>query len=168
MIRKPRIVLVCLCLFTLIFTAHAMAWNFLQAAATNDARENLLIPTSPQGKAITKVKPQPIVKCRPPFGFQQGVQAMAAPALPPVLPGVKLRGWDLDAQALFARTRGKAIFWNNNYSFAWNAQPEVDFNTALGIPDHTVIGSFIAKYRFQPRWSVKSLHNAYNHQWRWW
>jgi len=154
MIRKPRIVLVCLCLFTLIFTAHAMAWNFLQAAATNDARENLLIPTSPQGKAITKVKPQPIVKCRPPFGFQQGVQAMAAPALPPVLPGVKLRGWDLDAQALFARTRGKAIFWNNNYSYAWNAQPEVDFNTALGIPDHTVIGSFTAKYRFQPRWSV--------------
>jgi len=154
-IRKPRMLLVCLCFFTMIFTANAMAWNFLQAAATNDSRENLLVPTSPNTKAITKVKPQPIVKCRPPIGLQQGAQAFRTQTPEYLLPVIKQRGWELDAQALFARTKGKATYWNNNYGYYWTYQPQVDFNTAMGIPDHAVVGTFTAKYKFQPRWSIK-------------
>ncbi len=153
-IRKPRMLLVCLCFFTMIFTANAMAWNFLQAAATNDGHENLFVPTSPKTKAITKVKPQPIVKCRPPIGLQQGAQAFMTQTPGYLLPAIKQRGWELDAQALFARAKGKATYWNNNYGYYWTYQPEVDFNSAMGIPDHAVIGTFTAKYKFQPRWSV--------------
>ncbi len=160
MIRKPRIVLVCLCLFTLIFAANALAWNFMQAAATNDNRENFLVPVSPNTKAITKVKPQPVVKTRPAFGFQQRAQALAQERLLQCpLPTLRFRGWELDAQAMFARTRGKLTFWNSQFGFStsWNQQPEIDFNSAMGIPDHSVVGTFSARYKFKPRWSVKYL-----------
>ncbi len=156
-IKRPRMLLVCLCLFTMTFTANALAWNFIQAAATNDARENLLVPISPKARAITKVKPQPIVKCRPPVGFQLGAQALMNQSQESLLPTLKPRGWEFDAQAFFARTKGKAIYMNNAYGYAYNAmyQPEVDFNTAMGIPDHAVVGSFTAKYRFRPNWSLR-------------
>lgn len=156
-IRTPRMLLVCLCLLTIVFTADAMAWNFLQAAAGNDNRENLLVPTVPQTKAITKVKPQPIqpiVKVKPPVGFQTDAQALALRTPECVLPITRVRGWELDGQALFARAKGKATLMNSNYGYYWTYQPEVDFNSAMGVPDHAVVGTFNAKYRFQPRWSV--------------
>lgn len=155
-IKRPRMLLVCLCFFTMTFTANALAWNFIQAAATNDARENLLVPISPKARAITKVKPQPIVKCRPPIGFQQSAQALMSQPQESLLPILKPRGWELDAQALFARTRGKAIYLNNSFGAGFlGSNPEVDFNTAMGIPDHAVVGSFTAKYRFRPNWSLR-------------
>lgn len=160
MIRKPRIVLVCLSLFTIIFAANAMAWNFMQAAAATDNRENILVPVSPVAKAITKVKPQPIFKAKPYFGFHERVQALAAQGSPECpLPTLRFRGWELEAQAMFARTRGKLTFWNNQFGFStsWNQQPEIDFNSAMGIPDHSVVGTFSARYKFHPRWSVKYL-----------
>lgn len=73
-----------------------------------------------------------------------------------LLPILKPRGWELDAQALFARTRGKAIYLNNSFGAGFlGSNPEVDFNTAMGIPDHAVVGSFTAKYRFRPNWSLR-------------
>jgi hypothetical protein len=159
MIRKPRVVLVCLSLFTLIFAANAMAWNFMQAAAASDNRETFLVPVSPNAKAITKVKPQPIVKTKPFWGFQERAQFLAQQQVACPLPTLRFRGWELDAQAMFARTKGKVTLWNNQFGFSasWNQQPEVDFNSALGIPDHSVVGTFSARYKFKPRWSVKYL-----------
>ncbi|MGC8602539.1 MAG: hypothetical protein ACP5VS_02485 [Desulfomonilaceae bacterium] len=155
-IQRPRMLLVCLCFFTMIFTANAMAWNFTQASATNDSREDLLIPISTKARPIGKVKPQIIEKCKPIASFQQNAQTIIGQTTQIALPAIKVRGWELDAQALFARAKGKAIYLNNTFGAGFfGSNPQVDFNSAMGIPDHAVVGSFTAKYRFQPHWSLK-------------
>ncbi|MGC8660206.1 MAG: hypothetical protein ACP5U1_14165, partial [Desulfomonilaceae bacterium] len=155
-IQRPRMLLVCLCLFTLIFTANAMAWNFVQASASNDCRESLLVPVSSNSKPIMKIKPQKIAKIKPSMGFERSAVAAMNQVPPIALPAMKTKGWELDAQAFFARTKGNAIYLNGQYGFNFvaNTQPVTDFNSALGIPDHVVLGSFTAKYRFHPRWSL--------------
>ncbi len=155
-IQRPRMLLVCLCLFTIIFTANAMAWNFVQAAASNDSRESLLVPVSSNLKPIMKVRPQKISKIRPSMGFEQSAVAAMTQVPKIALPAIKTRGWELDAQAFFARTKGNAIYLGGQYGYTYyaNSQPITDFNSALGIPDHMVLGSFTAKYRFHPRWSL--------------
>ncbi len=165
-LMKPRMLLVCLVVLSTFLASQAMAWNPLQAAA-NDSREDLYASAHATPQIISKVKVKPITKVKPlqgymPHGSQfQSQKLLQSQALEQcVLPVTRHRGWELDAQALFARTKGKATYWPTNYGYfggygGYGNQNYVDFNSQLGLPEHAVVPTFTAKYRFQPRWSMQ-------------
>jgi hypothetical protein len=150
--RTTCMILVCLLFLGAICVPEAPAWNLTQAAFV-EPKEAAQSPAEPARKAITKVKAKPIVKCRPvesgyaaTFGFD--------PAATCVLPMDRPNGWAIDAEALFARTRGKVRYLTGVNASSINFE-DVDMNGDMGLPDHAVIGSFSARYRFAPSWSVK-------------
>jgi hypothetical protein len=167
LLRKPRTLLVCLAFLLTIVVADAQAqvWDFRQAAL-GDRQEDLASPptapltgpqTAAQSKPIRKVKPAAeIVKCRPP------VSAVTHPMGAPfgfmsncVLPISRPQGWELDAEGMFARTKGKARLLRGTSGFAPFGTDDVDFNSDMQLPDHNVVGTFSVRYRFKPQWSVR-------------
>ncbi len=163
---KYRMLLVCLSVSMMIFASQAMAWTIVQAAA-NDAKEDLYAPVSSKPQIISKVKDKPITKVKPLQGYMpyqaevQSQRLVEGQGLAQCwLPVTRHKGWELDAQALFARTKGKTVYWNTNYGYGggyggYGYQNYVDFNSQLGLPEHAVVPTFSAKYRFQPRWSMQ-------------
>lgn len=151
---KPTIVLVCLAFLAIFISVEASASNFKEAAFVpkqSQASEN----PDQQPKQITKVKDKKIFKVKPP-------EAAAAPVvLDPttlgcILPMPRLKGWELNAQGFYARTRGTVRFGNTTYGgFVPGNQPDLDLNSDFGIPEHQWLGSFSAKYIFHPRWAVR-------------
>ncbi len=161
--RTSCMLLVCLLLMLVAFATNAPAWNLAQAAFVEPKQEQVASAapqTTVKTKPITKVKPiikvkpaKRIVKCRPldagygpAFGF--GGRAVC------ILPFERPRGWVFSAEALYARTRGKVRNAQTTYT-AYNAYQDVDLNSDLGVPDHNVVGTFSARYRFSPAWSVR-------------
>lgn len=158
--------LVCLCILSMIFASQAMAWTLTQAAAT-DSREDLYASAHSKPQIISKVKEKPITKVKPFQGYMPYTSQAQAERLMSYqaqddcyLTVTRPKGWELDAQALFARTKGKTAFWPGNYGYGYGYggygyQSYVDFNSQLGLPEHAVVPTFSAKYRFQPRWSMQ-------------
>ncbi len=72
-----------------------------------------------------------------------------------MLPKVSDRGWSMEAEALFARTKGKARYSTGIYTYQLGGADSIDFNSDLGLPEHMVIGTYSVGYRFRPRWSLK-------------
>ncbi len=165
-LMKPRMLLVCLCILSMIFASQAMAWTLTQAAAT-DSREDLYASAHSKPQIISKVKEKPITKVKPFQGYMPYTSQAQAERLMSYqaqndcyLTVTRPKGWELDAQALFARTKGKTAFWPGNYGYGYayggyGYQTYVDFNSQLGLPEHAVVPTFSAKYRFQPRWSMQ-------------
>jgi hypothetical protein len=145
------------CLFTAAFigAAHAQMFDYRTAVFADSSEDR----TSPaQSGAIQKVKPiKPVVKCRPepPRPMWGGV--MPSILTDCMLPAPRARGWEIDAQVMFARINGKGRYYRNNWSYNWNysQNPDVDMSNHLGLPEHKPIGTFSAGFRFQPQWSVK-------------
>ncbi|MGD9818050.1 MAG: hypothetical protein AB7V04_05040 [Desulfomonilaceae bacterium] len=164
---KPRMLLVCLSILSMFFASQVMAWSVMQVAAAHDTGEDLYASAFSTPQIISKVKGKPITKVKPLQGYapqgywKQAQQLLQTQALETCfLPVTRHKGWELEAQALFARTKGKVMFWNSNYGYGWGYggygyQPNTDFNSQLGLPEHAVVPSFMAKYRFQPRWSMQ-------------
>lgn len=167
-VGKPKTLLVCLAflLTSIAAEAQAQVWDFRQAAL-GDRQEDLTSPpmtpppgppTATQSKPIRKVKPSAeIVKCRPAYGViptQQG-------ALPfgfvtnCVLPITRPQGWELDAEGMFARTKGKARLIRGAFGFTPFGVEDADFNSDMQLPDHSFVGTFSVRYRFRPQWSVR-------------
>ena len=165
-LMKSRMLLVCLCILSMIFASQAMAWTLTQAAAT-DSREDLYASAHSKPQIISKVKEKPITKVKPFQGYMPYTSQAQAERLMSYqaqddcyLTVTRPKGWELDAQALFARTKGKTAFWPGNYGYGYGYggygyQSYVDFNSQLGLPEHAVVPTFSAKYRFQPRWSMQ-------------
>ncbi len=163
--RKPNTLLVCLVFLATLFAGDAQAWD-LKTAAFVSPREDFSAPPVMQaknapnvqplseGKAITKVKPRKIVKCRP-----EDVLATARspydPAPACILPMASPGGWKMDVEAIFARTKGTVRYVRGTYGYSGIAAPDVDLNSNLSLPDHGVIGAFTAQYHFRPGWSVR-------------
>jgi hypothetical protein len=149
----------------MISTANASNWNynapdfseanqFLVAAATPQAPQDLKAAEAPKTKPIYKVKPDKIVKCRPPEGYVAGtVLDRFGPEC--VLPVVRYKGWELSAEALYARTKGKVRFVRGTFFAGPEGLRDVDMNSDMGLPEHQWIGSFAAAYRFNPVWSLR-------------
>jgi len=168
--RKPKTLLVCLAflLTSLVAVANAQVWDFRQAAL-GDRQEDLASPpttsqagspTATQPKPIRKVKPAAeIVKCRPPYGVITSPGAL--PGLPfgwatsCVLPISRPQGWELDAEGMFARTKGKARLIRGAFGFVPFGGEDVDFNSDMQLPDHNFVGTFSVRYRFRPQWSIR-------------
>jgi hypothetical protein len=156
-LTKPHSVLVCLVFLLMIFTGDAPAWDFKQAAAP-DQQEDFTAPPTPRTKAPAKIAAKKIVKCRPPVGRYGPDEAVfdslaSIGASDCVLPITRPRGWELDGEALFARTKGKVRLYRG--FAAVQGYDDVDMNADLGLPDHNTIGTFSARYRFKPRWSLR-------------
>ena len=73
------------------------------------------------------------------------------------------RGWRLDAEALFARTKGKVRYLGGTYASygyygsygSYGASGYIDLNNDMGLPEHGVIGTYSVSYKFKPRWSMR-------------
>lgn len=175
-LRTLSTLLVCLVFLVTLFVGSASAWHFQQAAFA-DNREDVLAPQATQtpqqfsAKHIVKVKPasnmrpivkvkpitkvRHIVKCRPVQGYGALSQVLGIRPLCR-LPIPRKRGWELDAEALFARTKGKVRYARGTFgTFAFQSQRDVDLNGDMGLPDHATVGTFSAAYRFRPRWAFR-------------
>jgi hypothetical protein len=155
-LTKHLTLLVCLVFLVAIFATEAAAWQYQQAAYT-DRQEDLAAPLTLQPKAIQKVKPpKHIVKCRPEAyaGRQAGVPYEFS--VPNILPVTQHRGWKFDAEVLFARTKGTVRFLTGYQSaYTYGTSGDVDLNGDMGIPEHAVVPTFTAQYRFRPQWGVR-------------
>lgn len=176
-LRKLSMMLVCLAFLVPLISGNAAAWHFQQATFT-DNREDVLAPVAaqtvqqPSIKPIAKVKPimkvspivtvkpitkvKPIVKCRPMQDY--GVLAQMQAYMPKcLLPAPKHKGWEFEAEALFARTKGKVRYTRGTYGYysIYGAQQDIDLNADMGLPDHATIGTFSAAYRFRPKWALR-------------
>ena len=164
MLRTKRyMLLVCLVLATMIFTTAASAYSIRQAAA--GPPEDLAAAPAPDQKnlatvkahkiqkvrPIYKVKPQ-IYKVRPQFfGLSQQLGECC-------LPVSRAKGWELEAQVIFARIKGKVRMSNSLWgqsSWAWGNALDQDLNGDWGLPEHSAVGSFSLAYRFRPKWSLR-------------
>lgn len=152
---KPYNLLVCLVFIMTILKLDAFGLNFKEAAFVSKQPETIASQT-PGTKEITKVKEKQIVKCRP---SQQEGYAAARPLQLPVpeciLPTARIRGWEVDVQGMFARTKGVVRFYGGTYGYGTTYQANLDMNSDLGVPEHKWIGSLAAKYHFKPRWSLR-------------
>jgi hypothetical protein len=164
--RKPDSLLVCLIFIAMLCAANAHAWTAVQAAFVGSEPQMAAAPppgqtpeVAGQKKPITKVKPpQTIVKVRPPETWVTALRPTLDFMPDCVLPITRPTGWEMSADAMFARTRGKARLVRGLYGGYYGMAgytDDVDFNSDLGIPEHAVIPSFAISYRFQPQWSVR-------------
>ncbi|MEW6349809.1 MAG: hypothetical protein AB1646_12155 [Thermodesulfobacteriota bacterium] len=72
-----------------------------------------------------------------------------------MLPKVAERGWGMEAEAFFARTKGKTRYARGTYAYQTGWTDSIDFNSDLALPEHGVLGTYSVSYRFRPRWSLK-------------
>jgi hypothetical protein len=156
-LTKPHSLLVCLVLLFTISAVDAPAWDFKQAAAP-EQQEDLTAPPTPRTKAPAKIAAKKIMKCRPPVG-RYGPDETVFDSLASVgtsacvLPITRPRGWEVEGEVLFARTKGKVRLYRGFAAF--QGYEDVDMNADLGLSDHNTIGTFSARYRFKPRWSLR-------------
>jgi hypothetical protein len=165
---KPKTILVCLVFLvtSLVAEASAQVWDFRQAALGERQEDLASPPTAPPTSPTTATKPKPIrkvkpaaeiVKCRPAYG----VIPTRGAALPfgfvtnCVLPISRPKGWELDAEGMFARTKGKARLIRGTFGAVPFGGEDVDFNSDMQLPDHNVVGTFSVRYRFMPQWSLR-------------
>ena len=101
-------------------------------------------PQAPMPVGITKVKAPQVC----------AVEPWAAPC---ILPQPQMRQWEMGLQVLWARTRG-TIAWPR-YSTWWGGWTgwtnEIDLNDILGLPGHSTLWEFKAKYQFRPNWAIR-------------
>jgi len=154
--RNVPKVLVCMLFLAVYFAPAAHAYSIVHASAPPTI-ENLFAPAAPQFRPaaaapakldkISKVKP--IYKVRP-------EQFLADPqTLGCVLPPPNPRGWELDAEVIFARAKGKARYLTGQWGWSPYGADYVDFNGDMGLPDHTAIGTFSARFRMRPNWAIR-------------
>lgn len=156
LIRKPHTLSVCLLFLITVFAADALGYSIKQASAVN-CPEDLFAPAIPHYKAISKVKPRPIMKVRPLRGEWMRTSSARLGRVPCCLPKPKTRGWEMSGEVIFARTKGKIRFNRGQYWGGWygNRSPDLDLNSNLGLPDHNPVASMAVAYRFRPNWSVR-------------
>jgi len=166
--RNVYILVVCLGVLLSIGATGSAAFDLKQAAFSQGQEDLYAPPVVVEAKApplakpivkvkpITKVKPEKMFRHRPDLAY--GVAALPA-AMPEqcILPIPRPKGWEVSGEAFFARTKGKirAGMGYGGYFFAGGLPPEVDLNADLGIPDHNVVATISAVYRFRPRWSLR-------------
>ncbi len=153
-LRNTVNLLVCLLIMLIAATAQASAWNFEDADYFAAAQQGAS-SAGPPNQEITKVTPKKIYKVKPP-AYQPIVSGLESMMTAGLMPTDRPRTWEIDAEALFVRARGKVRF-NQNYAwgYAGDSNRDIDFNGDMGLPEHLWTGSFSARYRFKPQWSLR-------------
>ncbi len=146
--------LVCLVLSIAVSVESATAYTIRLAAAGSS--QGLTASPTPEKKDQV-VKPKKIQKVRPMYLAQPQFFGASASLGECLLPVPRARGWEMDAQVIFARIKGKVRLTNSLWGGAWYGLgvPDQDLNGDWGIPDHSAVGSFSLAYRFRPNWCVR-------------
>ena len=153
---KPYTLLVCLALFMITFVTSAPAYSIRQAAA--GPAEDVAALTAPDQKDRATVKAEKIQKVRPVYKVQPQFMAMMPQLGDCCLPVLRAKGWEMEAQVIFARIKGKVRLSTSNWGGTWwglGGSPDQDLNSDWGIPEHSAVGSFSVGYRFRPKWSLR-------------
>jgi hypothetical protein len=140
----------------MIFATSAPAYSIIQAAA-GPPEDLAALPNTDQPDRTT-VKPDKIRKVRPIYKVKPQFMVMGLQPGECCLPVVRDKGWEAEAQVIFARIKGKVRLPNSNLGGTWwglGQVPDQDLNGDWGIPDHSAVGSFSLSYRFRPKWSLR-------------
>jgi hypothetical protein len=140
----------------MIFATSASAYSIRQAAA--GPPEDLAALPNPGLKDGATVKANKIHKVRPTYMVRPEFIPMSPLLEECSLPAPRAKSWEMDAQVIFARVKGKIRLPTNNWGgtwWGWNNAPDQDLNGDWGIPDHAAVGSFSLGYRFRPNWSLR-------------
>jgi hypothetical protein len=139
-----------------IFATSAPAYSIIQAAA--GPSEDVAALPAPGQKDPATVKADKIRKVRPVYKVHPQFMAVNPQLGECCLPVAQAKGWEVDAQVIFARIKGKVrlsnTYWGQTSS-AWGSGLDQDLNSDWGIPDHSAVGSFSLGYRFRPKWSLR-------------
>ncbi len=154
---KTYMLLLCLCLLMMVFVPNAPAYSIRQAAGSSEDFA-ALAATDRQDPAAVKSdniqKARPIYKVRPQFIIPMNPQWQAC-----YFPVQRANAWEMDAQVIFARIKGKVRFCASSFGGTWLGfpcgGPDQDLNADWGIPDHGAMGSFSLAYRFRPTWAIR-------------
>lgn len=164
-----------------IVQASALAPNddLLKTAAPDSAGVNLPLSATMQPKEVTilppsNTQPRVMAKATGRSKKRRYVSAghsrihkvkaygyYADPMIPTrklcFLPEPRVRGWNADAEALFARIKGKVRYTRGLYSYNYYAADyqDIDLNSTLNVPDHWVLGSYSLRYHFRPKWTIR-------------
>ncbi len=166
--RNLVIVLVCLVFAAAFSVVDAAALTF-KHASFNQAQEDLFAPKAsvpnqiaknraamvPVNRSIYKVKPKRIAKCRPQAAYDPAMQQSYPARRLCILPIGRPKGWEMNAEAFFARMKGKVRYVRGNYGYTYQYASDVDLNNDLGVPEHGVVPEFSATYRFRPNWALR-------------
>jgi hypothetical protein len=155
-LTKPRTLVVCLVFLVAIFATEAVAWQY-QQAAYSDRQEDLSAPLTMKPKPIQKVKPpKHVLKCKPEGFDGRRVSAPYELSVPCILPVTQPRGWEMKAEAFFARTKGTVRYLTGYQALpTFGTSGDIDLNADMGLPEHAVVPIFTAQYRFRPQWGVR-------------
>jgi hypothetical protein len=160
---KPYNVVVCLVFLLAIAATGAHAYSMVQAAAP-PASEDIYAPTiakadqPAQAPAKAQANPKKIAKTKPIYKVRPTETVAYAYRPKCILPQTAVRGWELDAQVIFARTKGTVRYMRGifgGFGFLGFYNEDLDLNADLGLPDHDVMPMFTAAYRFRPNWAVR-------------
>ncbi len=153
--RKLSTLLVCLIYFSLVFATGAAADSIRQAVA--DPPTDRAASPTPDLKGHTRVKADKIQKVRPIYMVQPEFIPIDPQTVEFCLPAIRAKGWEAEAQVIFARIKGKIRLSNPYWGWGsgWGGSPDQDLNADWGIPDHGAVGSFSLSYKFRPKWSLR-------------
>jgi len=159
--RKASIVLVCLLFLLTAFATGGHAYTVRQATAPA-APDDLLAPESPVQKKVANFSgtarfgAKRIFKVRPRVRQYYGLKSRYGVRPLAILPSIGSKRWEMGAQVMFARTKGTVRYIRGDaYNVSSQGLRDVDLNSDLGLPDHWVVGSYSARYRFRPKWSMQ-------------
>ncbi|MBI5252473.1 MAG: hypothetical protein HY912_23510 [Desulfomonile tiedjei] len=159
--RRTQTLLVCQILVIAFFASLAHAGNLTQATSQGD-QGSAVLPLSTFHTTGSQIGSKKILKCRPIieqhsatglFG-RHSTSAASTHGSECSLPEHPPRGWELAADVFFARTKGKVRFYRG-ISWGYYGLDDVDLNADMGLDDHGVMGSFMAMYRFRPKWALR-------------
>lgn len=165
--RNLITVLVCMVFIASVIATNAYALTFKHATFAQQ-QEDLYAPKSPvpqqfakagplampQARSIYKVRPRRIAKVRPAYGRFNPATAYQVKRRC-ILPIIRPKGWEMNAEAFFARMKGKVRYARGNTSAYYRNSYDVDLNDDLGVPEHGVIPEFTATYRFRRNWALR-------------
>lgn len=159
MLRRTQTLLVCQIFVILLFASVSHAWDLIQGAA----HANHGVVVSPQRYGLgSEINASKIMKCRPlaeghsAFGASgdHSTKEASGHGLECSLPEHPTRGWELAADVFFARNKGKVRF-SRGMSFGFSNMDDVDLNADMGMDDRGAMGSFMAMYKFRPKWALR-------------
>lgn len=161
MLRRTQTLLVCQIFLVLLSSSISHAWDVIQAAAHADHGTVVSSQTTRYGVG-SETSSSKIMKCRPLTERHPVMDASGGHANTETyghgsecsLPEHPTRGWELTADVFFARTKGKVRF-SNGMSWGSSGLDDVDLNSDMGLDDHGVMGSFMAMYKFKPKWALR-------------
>ncbi len=108
MLRRTQTLLVCQIFVMLLFASVSNAWDLIQASSHGNHGIVVSPSVTPHGTG-SNIESRGIIKCRP-LGDEHSATAASGHGSECSLPEHPTGGWELTADAFFARMKGKVRF----------------------------------------------------------